>query len=856
MSADFDSSGLFEACADWPRTSIPEAPARDALMERLRQILLLLQAHPDEVGALDLPAVLRHMLLRRPIHRLGEEWLRVPAASGWPSAVQWRDASFDVIENGAWFSIRAKLPRLAYLGEQADLFDEVFQERTSRADAAVEADPAYTSLLGFSRYTGDGLREAVRALIQLPAGQTLIANLPTGSGKSVLAQLPPLLGGQGTLTLVIVPTVALAIDQAARMEDLLMRLDANSNPSPLSYHGGLGEAQRREVRQAVLEGKQRVLFLSPEHAIGSLRQVLERAARGGRLSHVVIDEAHLVIGWGTGFRPAFQLLPALIGNLRRQAPRQEVRIVLASATLTASTIRGLQQLFGGAQRAYVVSGVHLRSEPRYTFVHCHHEGEKRQKVMQALSLAPRPFILYVTRPDEAESWAGFLRRAGFSRLSLFTGDTRPDEREDLLRRWKCNELDGMVATSAFGLGVDKGDVRTIVHATLPESLDRYYQEVGRSGRDGKASASLLFFTDEDAAQAKRIAATKVARERTAFERWCLMIDQAQVDPERSDVFWLELGHLPPHLVQESEASSDWNLKSLTLMARAGMIELVDLTRARGAGAPEQTVEFDADARFAAVRLLQDDLRSEQAFRTRLAQGRADIRKAGTEGFRAMLDVARGSEEIAQALRKIYSVLSRDAWSPVAEYCGGCPRHWGERRWKQQPLPPVVPRLGQFAPRHGWKDWAARVPMASDNLMVVAVPAAAQREQLCRALVRVLVHTLAPHTLVLGPGCPGHWRRTFPHDWSAPVAQWPFIDEVRTGSMSDSVAGIDEVRIVLWGLGGQAPIPSVIWTSRAALEVLVVPAESVHPDQPLRRFIDTTPHVHAADIVEGFSQWQS
>lgn len=852
MTQDFDLASLLEALADWPAIPIPGRKAADPILDRIRQILARLQSNSHAASSADLVPLLRQASLGHATTSESGVRMRVPVAKAWPTATAWREDGFEVQDNGAWLVIRAKAPRLAFLGLQADLFDELFGKVRARSGPCIDADPVFKRLLGLPAYTGHGQREAVRALVQLPPGETLIANLPTGSGKSVLAQMPPLLADPGSFTVAIVPTVALAIDQAERMRSILLAQDPHSSLPPMAYHAGLTEEQRREVRQSIRDGRQRILFLSPEHATSTLRVPLEDAAREGRISHVVVDEAHLVIGWGNGFRPAFQLLPALLRNFHRLAPSSKLRLVLASATLTATTIEALKQLFSVGQRIHLVAGVYLRPEPRYAFSHADSDAARHQQILETVRAAPRPVILYVTRPDEAERWAGHLRVAGMSRLAIFTGKTGAMERETLLNQWRDNQLDAMVATSAFGLGVDKGDVRTIIHATLPESLDRYYQEVGRSGRDGLASASVLIYTDEDMVQARRMAMSKVVREKTAFERWCLMIQQAQSDSEQADVYWLNLEILPARLVQNSEASAEWNIKTLILMARAGMLELVALTQVRGDHGTQDLVS-EEDARFAAIRLLQDNLRQEKPFHAAIAQGRAQIREAGQAGYRAMLSVATGRTEIAQSLRQTYSIVGNGVWSPVAQYCGGCPRHWGAGRWPGAPVAPVVPRLDHFGARDQHKAWRSRWPMASDNLLIIAVPADARNASQCLAVVRMLVHMLQPHTLVLGPGSFGDTEASVLYGLGQPPSTWPFVEDLRDAGLIDhQVAGENEVRLTIWGLGSSAPIPDALWTSCAALELLVIPANMVHPLHPGRRLIDTTPHVFAEDVVNGLS----
>jgi ATP-dependent DNA helicase RecQ len=850
MTDNFDMASLLEAMTNWPSIPISNRKAADPILDRIRQVLARLQARPHASCKMDLVPLLRQVSLRNAASLDAGVRMRVPAVQGWPSAVQWREDGFEVQDNGAWLVIRARSPRLAFLGLQADLLDEVFGEVYARNDMRVDADPVFKRLMELPTYTGLGQREAVRALVQLPPGETLIANLPTGSGKSVLAQLPPLIADPGRLTVAIVPTVALAIDQAERMRAILLARDPHGSLPPLAYHGGLDEDRREEVRKAIRDGQQRILFLSPEHATSTLRGSIEEAARVGRISHVVVDEAHLVIGWGNGFRPAFQLLPALVRNLQRIAPASTLRLVLASATLTSATIEALKDLFSAGQRIHLAAGVYLRPEPRYAFSRSESEPVRLQRILEVVRFAPRPLILYVTRPDEADRWASQLREAGFSRLATFTGKTGALDREKLLSQWRGNELDVMVATSAFGLGVDKGDVRTIIHATLPESLDRYYQEVGRSGRDGHASASVLVFTDDDMRQARRMATSKVAREGTAFERWRLMIQHAQRDPQQPNMYWLNLGLLPARLVQNSEASAEWNVKTLTLMARANMLELVALTQTRSDdGSQELAME---DARFAAVRLLNDNLREEGAFHSALALGRARIREAGQAGYRALLSVVTGRVEIAQALQQTYSIVGNGVWSPVAQYCGGCPRHWGSDRWSGRPVAPVVPRLDHFGVRDHYKKWLSRWPLASDNLLVIAVPSDTRHTSQCHLVLRVLIHALQPHTLVLGPGIGAGLEPTHLLESGQPPVNWPFVEDLGANRTAGLVAGENEVRLTVWGLGTKAQIPDALWTSSAALELLVIPDNMVHPLHPGRRLIDTTPYIHVEEIVNNLS----
>jgi ATP-dependent DNA helicase RecQ len=843
----FDFAEFLQVCAYWPARLVSEAPAGDPLLERIRQVLVSMQRRPSLTASADLIPLFRSAMLRRSADG-ANLWVRVPLGPDWPSSDDWLESQFTVLEEPSWVTLSARPPRVPALGIQEDVFDDAFMAVPARHRHLIAADPALARGMVLPTYTGEGQREAVRALFHLPARDTLIANLPTGSGKSLLAHLPPLIAAEGKLTLAVVPTVALAIDQARRLEPLLAQRRRGDLP-PLAYHGGLTTEERQQVWRALGSGSQPVLFTSPEHATGSLRRLLEAAAAAGWMDEVFIDEAHLVIGWGNGFRPAFQLLPALVADLRRRSGTADLRVVLASATLTASTTRVLRQLFGPADRTYVVAAVHLRAEPRYAVRHFPDEHSRTNAVLEALRLAPRPFILYVTRPEEAESWLQRLRTVGFGRLDMFTGQTPALMRKELLQRWERNELDGMIATSAFGLGVEKSDVRVVIHATLPESLDRFYQEVGRSGRDGLASASLVFYTDEDWQQAKSMSGDKLIRDETGFERWLAMIDYAEHDPDDPSTLWLDLRRLPAHLKQPSDANTSWNVRTLTLMTRAGLIELVAL--GHGAAVPREIEdEIWGHPTHAAVRILEHDHRRSETFFPRMQAARDQVWRASEEGFKSMSDVAAGRLEISTALARTYSVIGDGVWAPVTRCCGGCSVHWHDRREYGRYIPPSAPRLQRFAARGRLREFLSPMPMARDNLLVIDLPINAYSLRAMQVL-RTLLFAVQPHTIALDHLFHDGLRPSIDEEIVSASALRTFVDSVDIDKPYEWDAGAGEVRVFICGPGTRSA-PEELWASRAHLEVLLIPETMPHPLHPARRLVDTTPHLHALDFLERFS----
>jgi superfamily II DNA/RNA helicase len=838
----FDFPVLQQVCAGWTNAQIPQDPAETSLLERIRQILLAIRDGDEGLTSDLVPLVRQAILLRKYLRQ--DATLLVPLAPGWPSREEWEQAGCAPWVNNKMAHLDAQLPRLAWLGAQADLFDDACHELRSRPDYRVPMDPFMARATGLDAYLSRGQREALRAMFQLPPGVTLIANLPTGSGKSLLGQAAALVqSGLGKMTIVVVPTVALALDQMRRMKEMLRALDPHWEDMPLAYHGGLSQEERRQVRQALADGTQRILFTSPESVTGSLRRPIESAARAGFVTTVVIDEAHLVVGWGDAFRPAFQLLPALVRTLRELNSGEPIRTVLASATLTSNTVRVLQNLFGPPEQTYMVAGVHLRPEPRYATYNAVDAVERTELVLEAVDSAPRPFILYVTERAQAKVWHRRLEARGHRRIALFHGGTGDRERERILEDWAANRVDAVVATSAFGLGVDKSDVRAVIHATLPESLDRFYQEVGRGGRDGKACASLLVSEPQDIPLARGIASPTLIGNDNGHERWTLMLRDAKQDA--SGLTWVDITVRPAHLKQKSRANKAWNLRTLTLMARAKLIELhaVDAGEAQVDG----VVAVDNLTR-AAVRIIHPGHRDPAVFNEVLDRARAETFGSSELGVDLMVDVADGRHEMSSVLERIYALHLPGATLGVETCCGGCTHDWGQRAPGTGYRDPAVRRL----PRMGSADisaWRRRWNMEGDtNTLLVAFSPEQFGKSAPSKLVSLLLDALPVHTLLLAERCPATLqeavRRQLQERWESAVC----LDRY-AGKPDDEIYGAaGEVRIIV--ADSAAALPQELWLSECALQVVLVPSDLPDPDprRPLRRLLDTRRYINHEDFV--------
>lgn len=437
--------------------------------------------------------------------------------------------------------------------------------------------------LSWTTYRSAAQKAAVDNWIFAAPGSTTLVTLPTGGGKSLCTLLPPWYetrGGKrihGT-TLVVVPTVALALDQEKQAERFFQKAHGDFS-KPISRTGDTSTEDRQAIESALRDGRLPILYTSPESLLGTrLYDVCLKAASQGLISRFVIDEAHLVQSWGAGFRPEFQLLGAYRKRLL-QASNGKLCTLLLSATIGEKSRDTLETLFSEKGKLIVVQANRLRPEIGYWLHLSNSDKMRRQRVLEALRFLPRPLILYVTRPDQARQWEEDLYDDGYRRLASFSGETDALTRHRLIREWDQNKIDIMVATSAFGLGVDKSDVRAVVHATLPENIDRFYQEVGRGGRDGYSSVSLLCAAhdsheDKDDMRLAYSLMPKHITNDKALPRWLGMIESSSSE---GDLRWVDRDSVPAGQpdMGRNERNREWNDHLLLMMQRSGLIELID-----------------------------------------------------------------------------------------------------------------------------------------------------------------------------------------------------------------------------------------------------------------------------------------
>jgi len=636
-------------------------------------------------GQLDRRALIRDWLCREKYALHADNELTVPDDShpDWPGQEEWEASGIQCQRLGQTFLLSAGPAWCPQWLEQGSSmpFLASDQHQLCRQETRVPMDHAlrcYFKKDSYISYQAPGQRDAVRRALFAPPGSTLLVNLPTGTGKTLVAQAltltaPP----QGALCLLIAPTTALVMELARRFRELLTDAGGRAE-SVTAWYSDLPAQDKNDTYLRIRAGEQRLIVTSPEAACSSLQFSLFEAAKKGGLRHVIVDEAHIVASWGNGFRPHFQQLGGLIRGLKRisrEANLPPCSTLLMSATITEASRKTLRDTFD--QQMIEVHASHLRPEPAYwcyrTASHC----DKQDKVLQSLAHAPRPLILYVTRPEEAEEWAQVLRAKGYQRLATFTGNTPDVTRQRLLDQWNKNQLDIMIATSAFGVGMDKNDVRTVIHATVPENMDRFYQEVGRGGRDGFACASLLIYGYQDVSQAEQLSSQKLIGLELGLERWKKLWDKAEHVGD--NLYRIDIERIHDNLNFRSDENQLWNLRTVLMMVRAGVLELdTDLQNPpdkndysdvnRYEAAKDQIISQNKNS--LVVRILIGNHTGEDLWNKRIIPSREETREAARANHNALINWLRAPQQnpLCEALVGLYSLAE---FTP-GHACGGCP----------------------------------------------------------------------------------------------------------------------------------------------------------------------------------------
>jgi ATP-dependent DNA helicase RecQ len=348
----------------------------------------------------------------------------------------------------------------------------------------------YEDFRGFDPDEEMSLQEkTVRAGLSL---KSFVAVFPTGGGKSLTFQLPALMKGtlSRQLTVVISPLVSLMKDQ---VENLEKRFDITK---AVAINGLLSPLERQDAIERVENGDVQLLYLSPE----SLRSpTILRILKQRSIARFVIDEAHCFSSWGQDFRVDYLYIADFIKSLEEERGFGKIPVSCFTATAKPQVIIDIKEYFKTKLNIdleeYVTRA--SRTNLRYEVIEIEDSARKMNELLNLLERCEKPAIIYASRTKKVEEINHSIEKAGFS-TTYFHGKLDKEVKKDCMNAFMNNEKDIIVATSAFGMGVDKDDVKSVIHYNISDSLENYVQEAGRAGRDEKIKAKCyILFNEQD-----------------------------------------------------------------------------------------------------------------------------------------------------------------------------------------------------------------------------------------------------------------------------------------------------------------------------------------------------------------------
>lgn len=321
------------------------------------------------------------------------------------------------------------------------------------------------------------LRPAQREVIEnVLAGKDTLAIMPTGAGKSLCYQLPALhLAG---MTVIVSPLISLMKDQTDKLEEKGLDV-ANLNSS-------VSETEQREALEQVESERSDFIFTTPERLTDAefLATIKDK-----EIDFVVIDEAHCISQWGHDFRPAFLEIRAALRQLKNPP------VLALTATATPEVVEDIKRQLERPKMQVINSGIY-RPNLHFSVAHTTNDSEKRENLAKILREIDGSKIVYCATVKAVEEVCEFLEKAGIA-AEKYHGKLSAKQRHATQDRFMAGETETIVATNAFGMGVDKSDIRAVVHWQITGSLEAYYQEAGRAGRDGDAASCVLLYDTRD-----------------------------------------------------------------------------------------------------------------------------------------------------------------------------------------------------------------------------------------------------------------------------------------------------------------------------------------------------------------------
>lgn len=527
--------------------------------------------------------------------------------------------------------------------------------KSSKKSYELSTDPLIFSITGFPKFKSMAQKIAVYGALNTPEGYTTLVSLPTGGGKSLITQIFSY--QKEGLTIIIVPTVSLAIDQV-RVAKEIIHSDSVENEI-FYYSSGVNITP---ILKAIKMKSARMLFISPEALINNLSfsDIIKDANLTRYLKNIIIDEAHIVVDWGASFRIDYQCLESWRKSLLMTNP--SIRTILLSATFERRSIEILKDFFSHDEKWIEIRCDSLRHEPRYILVKAKSQHDKDIKMLELVHKLPHPMIIYVARPDDAERIKKTLQSNGFKNARTFTGLTPSSKRKELIDAWVDDQFEIMIATSAFGIGVDKSDVRTVLHMYIPQNPSAYYQELGRGGRDKIPCLSVMCIHQKDTNVSFQRVSKRVMTTEKIIGRWDSMYNNNQ-SIRINNFINIDTSIKPNYNIIDafddsptSDADMNWNIYILLLLRRYNLIRIREVLSQNG------KYTF-------IIEIVDETLRNNNVeLLTLINKIRTIEWNYYNNAFHTMKNAISNSDQIC------WSEMFYETYDKVSEFCAGCNSH--------------------------------------------------------------------------------------------------------------------------------------------------------------------------------------
>ncbi len=348
-----------------------------------------------------------------------------------------------------------------------------------RSASLAEAKEAYSSKIAqilSSVYGYTSFREGQEEMIlSILSGWDCLGVMPTGAGKSLCYQVPAL--ALADVTLVVSPLISLMKDQVSQLRQ--------SGVAAAYFNSSLSESQQESALINAMNGVYKIIYIAPERLMTPHFQLLCRSVR---ISMVAIDEAHCISQWGQDFRPSYLDIPRFLASLL-----QRPRVCAFTATATERVREDICRLIGLKDPFTLVTGFD-RPNLYYRLIH---SRDKMKSLMELMhTYADMSGIVYCATRKQTEDVCAELNKNGYSATRYHAGLSE-NERQQNQDAFSLDEIPVMVATNAFGMGIDKSNVRFVIHYAMPKDIESYYQEAGRAGRDGLRADCVLIYSPQD-----------------------------------------------------------------------------------------------------------------------------------------------------------------------------------------------------------------------------------------------------------------------------------------------------------------------------------------------------------------------